>query len=108
MIISIDYDDTFTKDKQLWEWFIKKAQSRGHEVICITKRYESMSEDIKSEMKIKTFFALKSKLETATNNGFKIDVWIDDKPQSIFPFRLLNKKFNKSFRGVAGPFSAFF
>ena len=95
MNISIDYDETYTQDPQLWKWFISKAQARDHQVFCITRRYPEQSDDIKSEMKIRTLFANKSKLETASLHGIKIDVWIDDKPQSIYPLRLLNKQVNR-------------
>ncbi len=29
MKISIDYDDTYTKDPLLWNWFAKEAMERG-------------------------------------------------------------------------------
>ena len=92
MNISIDYDDTYTKDPELWDQFISMAQSKGHQVFCITKRYEEIAEDIKSTMKIQTLFATQSKLDEAHKNGVVIDIWIDDKPQSIYPYRLLQPK----------------
>jgi hypothetical protein len=31
MKISLDFDDTFTRDPKLWEDFVGSAQRRGHE-----------------------------------------------------------------------------
>ena len=95
MNIAIDYDDTYTKDPSLWSMFIKQAQANGHKVYCITKRYEELAQDIKEQLDIQIIFAEKSKLEAAHSNALRIDVWIDDKPQSIYPYALLNKLNNK-------------
>jgi len=35
MIISVDYDETYTRDKILWDSFIKQAKARGHTVLCV-------------------------------------------------------------------------
>ena len=32
MNISIDYDDTYTKDPLMWNWFAQQALDRGHKV----------------------------------------------------------------------------
>lgn len=40
MIISVDYDETYTRDKILWDSFIKQAKMRGHTVLCVTARCE--------------------------------------------------------------------
>ena len=39
MIIPIDFDETYTEDPELWNTFIRKAQTNGHRVICVTARY---------------------------------------------------------------------
>ena len=36
--ISIDFDETFTRDPELWADFIKMALSRDHRVTMITAR----------------------------------------------------------------------
>ncbi len=40
MLISIDYDDTFTADPSLWWSFIKRATWRGHKILCVSARTE--------------------------------------------------------------------
>ena len=38
LVISLDYDRTYTADPGLWDQFIALARSRGHEVVCVTGR----------------------------------------------------------------------
>jgi hypothetical protein len=40
MLISLDYDNTYTLDPKFWDMFVKNAISSGHRVICCTMRYE--------------------------------------------------------------------
>jgi hypothetical protein len=87
MKIAIDYDDTYTLDPEGWELFISLMQSRGHEVVCITKRYRSLLQEVIDTVSVPVVGASRSKLEAARMSGHKIDVWIDDKPQTIIPQR---------------------
>jgi len=36
MKLSIDYDDTYTKDPILWDLFAQNAITRGHTVYCVS------------------------------------------------------------------------
>lgn len=40
MIISLDYDNTYTRDPKFWLEFVKRSIDCGHTVICVTMRYE--------------------------------------------------------------------
>ena len=40
MILSIDYDNTYTADPLLWDQFIVNALERGHTVYCVSFRPE--------------------------------------------------------------------
>jgi hypothetical protein len=90
MIISIDYDNTYTVDPVLWDQFIKNAISKGHTVYCISARSEPMMEDAKNTIgKIigpancfGTNFEPKKSFMWK-NHKIKIDVWIDDTPEYI-------------------------
>tara|TARA_Y100000033_G_C2737453_1_gene106637 strand:+ start:779 stop:1090 length:312 start_codon:yes stop_codon:yes gene_type:complete len=101
MNIAIDYDDTYTLSPDVWNQIIDILLKQNNNVYCVTKRYAENAEDI-----VKTFanksvpiiYAVKSKLEAVSEAGIKIDIWIDDKPQSIYPYRLLNKNINRRFR----------
>jgi hypothetical protein len=97
MNIALDYDDTYTLDKDTWNKVIDTFIKYGHKVYCVTKRYENISEDIKQDMNIPIIYATKSKLEAVRKANIQIDIWIDDKPQSITPYR--SKTFyNNGFR----------
>ena len=97
MNIGIDYDETYTLDKRLWDKIINLFLDSGHKVYCVTKRYKHLADDIRSDMKIPIIYATKSKMEAVAFKNISIDVWIDDKPQSIYPYRL-RKPLNKGFQ----------
>lgn len=88
MIISLDYDDTYTRDPEAWNQFIKLFRSRGHKVYVVTMRYEPHEGDIvKRELAHLAdgiFFTgrlLKEKF--MLDRGIMIQVWIDDQPRLI-------------------------
>lgn len=97
MNIAIDYDDTYTLDKILWNKIINIFLDNGHSVFCITKRHEHIADDIKHDMNIPIIYATKSKLEAALQKNIMIDIWIDDKPQTIYPYIRARKPINKGF-----------
>ena len=88
--ISLDYDDTFTKDPVLWRHFSRDARQRGHRVVVCTMRYEgqesvavikSLGDIIPSEDFY--FTGRQLKREFMESRGVKVDIWIDDKPEYI-------------------------
>ena len=90
MKIALDYDDTYTKDPLLWNWFAKEALDRGHQVYCVSARSErdmdSPKLTIGRVIGPENCFGtnLKPKREyMKSNHGIKIDVWIDDTPDAI-------------------------
>lgn len=88
MRIALDYDQTFTLDKGAWVQMIDDFQYRGHEVLIVTYRRE---EDVDEDMEqlyvwknVKTIFTgQKAKKAYCESIGLKIDVWIDDNPETI-------------------------
>ena len=52
MNIAIDYDDTYTLDPNTWDVIITTLEKAGHEVYCVTKRYEELADDIKAALNI--------------------------------------------------------
>ena len=89
MNINIDYDNTYTANPNMWDEIIQTMHKYGCEVYCITKRLGSLDE---RKPQIPVIHAVKSKLEASVASGVKIDIWIDDKPQSITPYRLIKPK----------------
>lgn len=96
MIISIDYDDTYTRDKILWNSFIKQAKARGHTVLCVTARCElygdgtEVKEDLEHLVDGIYFTCGAPKEKFMLDLGICVQVWIDDSPQAIVPRIILN------------------
>lgn len=96
MNIAIDYDNTYTADPEGWTEFIKMMKARGHEVICVTARDDLvMGEPVRRDLGglIPIVFAAGEwKQVAAERRGWKINVWIDDMPQTIAkPVQILGK-----------------
>jgi hypothetical protein len=90
MKISIDYDDTYTKDPLLWNWFAQQALDRGHKVYCVSARGAQHMDDPK--MTIGQIIGPDNCFGTGLRpkrhfmwhvHGIYIDVWIDDQPEMI-------------------------
>lgn len=85
-IISLDYDNTYTRDPEMWLEFVKDAQKRGHKVYCITYRYEHECIDMDSRLTqlvevIPT--GRRAKRSFARTMLIQVDIWIDDQPDYI-------------------------
>lgn len=85
MIIALDYDDTFTADKELWTAFVRNAQAHGHAISFVTFRFEGRqagNDDILGD-------ARALGIDVVFTGGrqkahcFNADIWIDDKPVMI-------------------------
>lgn len=93
LLISIDFDQTFTAAPGLWRSFIREAVDRGNRVCCVTRREDS--EKNREEIRLAfgdAFSALaglvlagpdRRKRSAAGEAGLSPDVWIDDKPETI-------------------------
>lgn len=87
MLIALDYDDTFTKDPDLWIDFIKKANLKDHKIICVTMRYSDEGEEVlKSIGKYceVIFTSRNAKLQYLSERNIFPDVWIDDNPRWLY------------------------
>ena len=89
MNISLDYDDTYTRDPVLWNSFIESCINRGHIVYCVTARALYESDDVFETIakligRNKCIFVNHaSKRDFMKRVGIQIDVWIDDNVDSI-------------------------
>jgi hypothetical protein len=83
MIIALDYDGTFDRDRVLWLKFTASALERGHKVVCVTSR--SPSNTIDEEMPIPVHYtdrvAKRWYMEEVLK--VKVDVWVDDRPEHV-------------------------
>ncbi len=88
MIIALDYDGTYTADKELWNSFIQQAQSNGHEVIVATMRYESEGYEVVTDLGervARIIFTDRKAKKAAVRMQYKDpDIWIDDNPEWLF------------------------
>ena len=83
--IALDYDGTYTLDRQLWDGFIFAAQESCHEVLIVTMRDEG--EDVGSNASGARppceviYTRRQAKLPFMERAGLHVDVWIDDNPR---------------------------
>lgn len=86
MYISLDFDNTYTRDPATWDQFVDLMQKAGHTVYCVTMRYPTEGDDVLATLgkKVKVFFtSRKNKHDFMFAQGINIDVWIDDMPYFI-------------------------
>lgn len=88
MLVSLDYDETFTRDPEGWLEIIGLLQGRGHSVVCVTLRPDlgAMGQEVRDQLAhiIPIVFCHgQPKRKVALAAGYKIDVWIDDMPGLI-------------------------
>lgn len=87
MIISLDYDDTFTKDPQAWTDAMRILKRAGHTVIGVTMRYpgEASGMDVRYDDICETIYFTGRAAKDAflCVKGVHVDVWIDDNPKWI-------------------------
>ena len=91
MNISIDFDDTYTRDPEMWNIVIAQMQISGHKVYCVTARqpneydtlevYSSIGRIVGSDNCY--FTSMQSKKNYMFSKGIYINVWIDDNPDAI-------------------------
>jgi hypothetical protein len=89
MIIAIDYDGTYAADPETFDKVIKLFQEAGHTVICVTGRDGGAMGDIVratiGQLIPIVFAGPEWKKVAAKNQGYNVDVWVDDVPNMISP-----------------------
>ena len=92
LVISIDYDQTFTEAPGLWLSFIEEACELGNTVIMTTRRADNDANRAEvmsaigpdSDMAAVIFAGPDSnKRDAARAAGYEVDVWIDDTPSTV-------------------------
>ena len=89
MNISLDYDETYTRDPEFWDLVISAAHYQDHKVYCVTMRSAAECDDVFASLmnKVDGIFCTnrQAKEKYMFKEGIMIDVWIDD-----MPFFILN------------------
>jgi hypothetical protein len=86
MIISLDFDDTYTRDPRFWDLFAQSAIAQGHTIICVTMRYPEEGQQVRESLgKIigednLYFTGRLAKEKFMLNLGINVSVWVDDRP----------------------------
>ena len=86
MNISLDYDNTYTRDPQMWNNFINLALLSGHNVYCVTLRTPEQGDEVRNSIGklVNCYFtSMQSKSKYMYAHDICIDVWIDDMPSCI-------------------------
>lgn len=89
MKIALDYDLTFTLDAASWLRFAADFVAAGHEIRIVTirdDRFDRTAELVKLEGAIGVIYTrgvAKRWFCDHFGEGFRPDVWIDDKPETI-------------------------
>ena len=90
MIISIDYDDTYTRDPLFWNWVASKAIERGHDVWCVSARHKHHMDEAEQTIGliIGPDKCLGTNGKAKRDTLFKerdvyADVWVDDMPETV-------------------------
>ncbi len=89
MNIALDYDNTYTADPRLWSFFIVKAKALGHKIFIVTLRSEEEDRDDDTDF-LNDYYGVPfvwcngvAKKQVVEKMGIKIDIWIDDMPDTI-------------------------
>jgi hypothetical protein len=93
--IALDYDDTYTADKELWDEFIDAAIRRGHSVTIVTFRHGGggMYDGVLYDNLDVEDDAKRLCIPIVYTNGkqkkhcFDADIWIDDNPHLVASYR---------------------
>ncbi len=87
MNLSLDYDNTYTRDPVFWDSFIDSAKRYGHKVYCVTMRTPEEGEDVRKYLEHQVeailFTSRGNKHDYCFKHWISIDVWIDDMPYFI-------------------------
>jgi HK97 family phage prohead protease len=92
LVISIDYDETFTEAPGLWLSFMAEACELGNTVIMTTRREDTDANraEVLAAVGPNSYLSAiifagpeSNKRDAATAAGFTVNVWIDDTPATV-------------------------
>jgi hypothetical protein len=85
--IAMDYDGTYTASPALFGMLMAYAESLGHRVYVVTMRTESEGDEVRRTIGHQAHKVIctsrQGKQAFCERAGVRIDIWIDDMPQTI-------------------------
>ena len=95
--IALDYDETFTANRELWTGFIALAKSMNFKVTFVTYRMQTgHNMDIIYDSQNLGIVTIFSNGEPKSS-VFVADIWIDDSPITIPSHDAMNEMINKAY-----------
>lgn len=85
-LFALDYDDTYTRDPDLWLAIIDMILAKGHDMVVATMRCSWEREDMDPRLLEKLavqFCCGKAKKPFLARMGLYPHIWIDDNPKWI-------------------------
>lgn len=87
MNIALDYDDTYTADKNFWAYMIIVGKTKGHNFFIVTVRDDRYDKNETLELlekNVKVYYTRGvAKKWWMEQFGEAVDIWIDDRPENI-------------------------
>lgn len=88
MKIALDYDQTYTLDPEAWDEFCDMMVDNGHEVYIVTARsptLDNIDGILNTDYEIPIIYCdgVAKRFVCHHYYNLDIDVWVDDKPQSV-------------------------
>ncbi len=86
MLFAIDFDGTWSRDACFFHNFVTALRMRGHDAILVTCRSEECGNDVVlaiAGLIPIVFTDHRPKREECDRLGLRVDVWIDDMPETI-------------------------
>lgn len=86
-VVAVDYDDTISHHDTAWLKILKAFELTGYHVIIVTYRQPTAyPEDLQflKDAGYRVYFtSQQSKRQYMLSIGVKVDIWVDDTPESI-------------------------
>ena len=97
MIISIDFDDTFTRSPQAFTEVIQTLRDYGYFIICTSSRVDNRRNRLQLKEALPHDIDIfltggQAKRDFLEQKGYLVDIWVDDLPQDIVHKKIWRNK----------------
>ena len=99
MKIALDYDDTFSKYPEFWSKVSTLAEISGHDIRIVTARHHKLDK-LNLDLPIIYCNGVAKAWWCHHYEDFDPDVWIDDKPKSVYENSSASKEWLADWRAT--------